>query len=165
MRWGGIEMMESAMLATSLRAAHGALQMNLDGVTDADALQAPAPGGNCINWIAGHILVSRDAMHKFLDLEPAWTQTLGEGLDYRRGSRSFSPDRSVPLSSIVAGLVRSQELLLGALKQAPPETFPRRASETRTVGEQLAFLAFHEGYHVGQIGLLRRLSGRSGAIT
>lgn len=31
-----------------------------------------------------------------------------------------------------------------------------------TLGEALDFLAFHEGMHVGQIGLLRRCSGKDG---
>jgi uncharacterized damage-inducible protein DinB len=33
-----------------------------------------------------------------------------------------------------------------------------------TVGDQLAFLQFHEAYHIGQAGLLRRLAGKDGAI-
>jgi hypothetical protein len=34
--------------------------LNLEGLTDPEALVAPAPGGN---WLVGHILFTRDRMH------------------------------------------------------------------------------------------------------
>jgi hypothetical protein len=34
----------------------------------------------------------------------------------------------------------------------------------RTVCETLAILQFHEAYHVGQAGVLRRIAGKQGAI-
>ena len=34
-----------------------------------------------------------------------------------------------------------------------------------TVGSQLATFVFHECYHVGQTGVLRRVVGKSGVIT
>ena len=36
--------------------------------------------------------------------------------------------------------------------------------EKDTLGWRLAFLQFHEAYHAGQLGLLRRLLGKDGAI-
>jgi uncharacterized damage-inducible protein DinB len=42
---------------------------------------------------------------------------------------------------------------------APSSTNPRS-----TLEQQLGFLAFHESYHVGQVGVLRRLIGKPGAI-
>jgi len=35
---------------------------------------------------------------------------------------------------------------------------------TRPRGAQLHFLHFHEAYHAGQLGLLRRMAGKDGAI-
>jgi hypothetical protein len=32
------------------------------------------------------------------------------------------------------------------------------------VMEQVTFLGFHEAYHLGQIGLLRKMLGKEGAI-
>jgi uncharacterized damage-inducible protein DinB len=156
--------MDAALLTVIFRGAHMALASNLEGVTDADALSGPEPGGNSLNWVVGHILVSRDQVHGLLGLGPAWTESLGENGAYRRGSRSFVPASAIPLSRIRGALTQSQELLLGTLGQASPEQLAKPGSETRTVGELLAFLGFHEGYHVGQVGLLRRLSGRAGAI-
>ncbi|MCH9008517.1 hypothetical protein IIA29_11025 [candidate division KSB1 bacterium] len=42
--------------------------------------------------------------------------------------------------------------------------FAKAADEKETVGEKLSFLHFHETYHLGQIGLLRRLAGKEGVI-
>jgi len=35
---------------------------------------------------------------------------------------------------------------------------------TGSVGDALIRLHYHEGYHNGQIGLLRRIAGKDGAI-
>lgn len=45
----------------------------------------------------------------------------------------------------------------------PPADFERKL-ENGNVGERLAFLQFHESYHAGQVGLLRRLLGKDGVI-
>jgi len=39
-----------------------------------------------------------------------------------------------------------------------------KAVGNKTVGNQLAFFQFHEAYHAGQVGLLRRLAGKEGAL-
>ncbi|MBU1676531.1 DinB family protein, partial [bacterium] len=45
-----------------------------------------------------------------------------------------------------------------------PAPFSPGNDETETVGSLLAGLAFHESYHCGQLGLLRRLLGKDGVI-
>jgi len=51
------------------------------------------------------------------------------------------------------------ETLTPAQADAPFKPFP---DGSRTVGGALHFLYFHETYHVGQIGLLRRMAGKPG---
>jgi len=34
----------------------------------------------------------------------------------------------------------------------------------QSLGSKLAVLQFHEAYHAGQLGLLRRIAGKKGAI-
>jgi hypothetical protein len=52
----------------------------------------------------------------------------------------------------------------------PPESMDRPApfsptgNPKETVGSLLAAFAFHEAYHVGQTGILRRVIGREGVV-
>jgi hypothetical protein len=44
-----------------------------------------------------------------------------------------------------------------------PEEF-NRPPLAGSIGDALSRLNFHESYHAGQIGLLRRIAGKEGAI-
>ncbi len=57
----------------------------------------------------------------------------------------------------------SRVLSNDALAQPVPEQL-RRPPLTGSVAEALIRLHYHEGYHNGQMGLLRRLAGKEGAI-
>jgi len=146
------------------RFTHASLERNLEGVTDEEALVPASPGGNCANWIVGHLLWSRDGVHTLLGLDRAWPATMAPSDAYRRGSTGFATDRAIPLGELRDALGRSQAVVLAALEQVTADRLLERATETMTVGERLAFLGFHEGYHVGQVGALRRALGKPGAI-
>jgi uncharacterized damage-inducible protein DinB len=95
---------------------------------------------------------------------PIWSETESE--PYARGSKPLSVDGTAHrLDKIMADLNASGEKLLTALKEIPDERLAAKAGEgEESVGHKLAFLVFHEAYHVGQLGLLRRNLGKEGAI-
>jgi uncharacterized damage-inducible protein DinB len=144
--------------------AHTALERNLSGMTDDDAVTPMQPAGNCANWLVGHLLWTRDMVHGLLGLPGAWPSELGPNDLYRRGATEFLPDRAVSLTRLREAMSRSQEILMPAISKVSASKLEERVTDTSTVGERLAFLGFHEGYHVGQIGLVRRLLGKPGAI-
>jgi uncharacterized damage-inducible protein DinB len=45
-----------------------------------------------------------------------------------------------------------------------PAPFSPTGNPDETIGSLLAAIAFHEAYHAGQLGLLRRLAGREGVM-
>jgi hypothetical protein len=153
-----------APLVVLYRFAHGALERNLDGVSEAEALRAPPEGGNCMNWQVGHLLWSRNRVHALLGAGPAWPQRLGPSDPYHRGVTGLGSDEARPLVELRAARAESQAIVLDGLERLTAARSGEPATDTMTVGEQLAFLGFHEGYHAGQVGLLRRLMGRAGAI-
>ena len=59
---------------------------------------------------------------------------------------------------------------MAALERATPERWNAVAPanmvvrEGMTAGEMVAALVFHEAYHAGQTGVLRRLIGKPGAV-
>lgn len=137
-------------------------QVNTEGLSQAESLIQPPAAGNCMNWVVGHALASRNTVFRLLGETPAWDPAVADR--YERGSRPITGDaEAVPLADILAQLARSQQRLLAALDGLAPERLAAPVGK-RTLGEELAFLQFHEAYHAGQTGLLRRMAGKEGAI-
>ena len=155
--------MDAPTLIAMLEFSHGILTRNLAGITHGESLRAPDSGGNSLNWVLGHLLFYRNQMSSLLGAPPAWDSSLAGR--YARGSAPLGPDDDPePFEALRAGLERSQELLVAALRDASAETLATADERGEPVAQRLALLAFHEGYHGGQIGLLRRLLGHAGAI-
>ena len=143
---------------------------NLADVSDADAFRAPEPAGNCANWVAGHIVQARGATVAMLG------QTCPFDLDkydrYVRGSEPMSAESegAVPLSEMMADFGATVPLLRAGLDELTPELLGAPAPYSpgndpdETVGSLLAGVVFHEAYHTGQLGVLRRVNGSDGAL-
>lgn len=135
---------------------------NLDGISHEDSLRHPAPLGNCINWILGHILFSRNSIHRLLGLTPAWEDEISGR--YQRGSAPIAvTDRAASLETLLEHWRASQQAVAEALTLASNQQLSENDGD-EALGIQLAFLSFHESYHAGQLGVLRRLAGRDGGI-
>ncbi len=76
-------------------------KVNLDGLTDADALKQPAPAGNCVNWVAGHILQARGGTLAVLGQPLPFAED--KYARYVRGSAPItSADGTIALTEMVA---------------------------------------------------------------
>ena len=160
--------MDAKTLITMFRMSHGVMRANLESVDHEASLVQPQPAGNCINWVLAHILAVRDQMFGVLGLEPV----LGAaGLRFRRSSPPLSDaSEALPFAALLDALARSQERLeraitdFGAARLSEPFDGSRLPGKPGTLGELLVFFHFHETYHAGQLGVLRRVAGREGAI-
>ncbi|HSM34974.1 MAG TPA: DinB family protein [Longimicrobiales bacterium] len=143
------------------------VRANLEGFTQEESLAQPQPGGNCANWILGHLT---GAQNNVLGL-------LGEGpiLEHPNiplgGAQAAitGPENALPFVEMLEAFLASEERCLSALSAQTDEslseggfTDPFGGEATR--GQLLNLLAFHQGYHAGQLGLSRRLVGKPGAI-
>ena len=155
-------------LARMYEFSYAAINRNLQDVTHGESLAMPAEG-NCLNWVLGHIIASRNGA---LTLAGAAPLVLGEQLAiYRRGSHPEGTGGFVDLATLRGWLSDTQQQLIPALavlseeelNQLVPEP-QRRPPLTGSIGDALIRLHYHEGYHNGQIGLLRRVAGKVGAI-
>lgn len=142
---------------------HRVLHINLEGVTNDEALVQPQSAGNCINWVVGHLVATRGIALVALGSKPSWP--VEEASRYQRHSPPIAgPGDGAPFDRLVQEFDRSQvelEAALGALSDAD---LARVHENNETLGQRLAFLHFHEAYHLGQLGLLRRIAGKEGAI-
>lgn len=152
------------LLAFQFSFSERAAGINLDGVTHEQSLIHPAAGGNCINWIVGHIVTYRHEILASLGEVTSWPEECARA--YGRGSSGgATPGATLPLSRLVGDLKATTPLLVRRLEALKDEELAAPApSGKQSLGERLAFDLFHEAYHVGQLGVLRRTIGLPGAI-
>ena len=128
---------------------------NLEGITHEEALAALDPGGNCINWVLGHMVVSRDELLEHLGAEGVCSDELRER--YSRGSAAITSESDAePLDRLLGFYEESQKRIVAAIGDVEDEEEAER---------HLLTYHFHDTYHAGQLGLLRRFVRREGAIT
>jgi len=137
-----------------------ALLLNLEGISEADALEQPS-AGNCINWVVGHLVSSRQTVLGHLREETVWSPEVIHRYD--RGSDPIreAADAPATLVDLKDAFALSQRRTIRGLERI---RLGEREATWPGCAQAIAFLQFHENYHVGQIGLLRRLVGHPGAI-
>ncbi len=144
-------------------AGYRTVQMNLEGIAHEESMRSPAGGGNCANWVLGHLVSTRLAVLSLAGAAPMADTEIHDVYNAQEDAPAFDPARAYPLERLQALLDASQERLRTALPGITDERLARPAL-LGTVGETLAFLTFHEGYHCGQLGVLRRTLGKPGKI-
>lgn len=136
----------------------------LDGIAAAQAAEHP-PGRNSMAFLLAHITDSRHYLASWLGhpIENPLAATL-------RDAKGIEDVRSLPglddlrqhwkdVSTHLASTLASAPAEL--LNESSPQRFPI-ADDTRLGA--IAFLAQHESYHIGQLGLLRRQAGAPGML-
>ena len=143
---------------------HVAITRNCEGLVHNETLIRPQPKGNCANWVLGHIVFNRSFILSLVREQPLWGE--GEGALYARESKPLDPKDALPFERLLSDLAETQARLRRGLEALPSSDLDLKHVEgaTRPRGAQLHFLHFHEAYHAGQLGLLRRMAGKDGAI-
>jgi uncharacterized damage-inducible protein DinB len=157
------------LLRHQARMAHAVVRLNVDGVTQRESLIQPHPGGNCLNWVVGHLLA---IYHHVLPLlRQELVMPPGSLARYDRGSPPIRDAvDALELSELMvawdecsrrvdAGLAALTAEALDAPAPVSPSNDPNE-----TVGSLLSTISWHQAYHAGQTGVLRRIAGKEGAI-
>ena len=154
----------------SARAIHKIVRLNTAGVTQAESLIQPRPAGNCLNWVVGHLLCIYAHTLPLLGERPVMDERALQRYD--RGSAPIvDAAEARELSDLLkawdetaermdAGLAALTLEALDALAPFSPSDDPKE-----TVRSLLTLVFFHQAYHAGQLGLLRRIAGKEGAIS
>jgi uncharacterized damage-inducible protein DinB len=152
-------------LAPRFRFNEGLLKMATDGFTDETWSLGPDGGGNTAHWILGHVTHARNGLLRMAGAEVApepWEEAFGRGA-------TPTGDGYLPVEELVAKFRAAGEALSSHLAgmseedaAAPaPREFP---DGSKTIGDAAHFMYFHETYHLGQIGLIRRMGGLPGFV-
>ncbi len=157
------------MLRMQLEVTHGIFEVNTDGITDDESLRRPAESGNCTNWIAGHLVVAYNSILETLGQEPVWSDDRIE--IYKRGSGPLNDATlAVGFEEICNDFGTAHQRVIQGLQDLAPDRMSEPApyspgdNPDETLGSLLYLIAFHQAYHVGQLGLCRRLVGKSGGV-
>lgn len=142
---------------------------NLEDINHQESLRQPQPAGNCLNWVLGHLLFVYQQIFPLLGQDPVMG---GGALDrYRRGSAPLvDPAEAVSWIELTAAWKEVARRVDAGLVGLSPETldspapFSPSKNPNETVRSLLVLVFFHQAYHAGQAGLLRRLVGRNGTI-
>ena len=133
------------------------------GFSDEDWLQTPADGMNSAHWILGHLVWGRLTL-----LRKIGEEIPGEDWesDFSIGSQ---PDGSRRIEAVeLQGRFRILgRLLVEKIESMEEEQLSLPLEKpmpdgANTVAGLVRFMCFHESYHIGQLGLLRRLLGKPG---
>jgi hypothetical protein len=158
-----------AVLRDQARMAHIVVRLGLDGVTHEETLIQPEAAGNCLNWVVGHLLAIYDNVLPLLGQRPVLPAAAQKRYD--RGSKPLRDGaEAIDIGELMAMWDESTKRYDAGLGALDPRTLGNRApfspagNPDETVGSLLSTIAFHQSYHTGQTGLLRRIVGRQGVI-
>lgn len=143
----------------------GTIHVVVDGFEPAD-WKLRAGEGNSAHWVLGHIASSRRSLLRALGApadDVAWERTFA-----RNASHGDPADFPAP-EELLADIHASGKLLTERLRSMTEDEANAPLGRSMpdggtTVADCARFLQFHEAYHIGQLGLYRRLAGKTGAI-
>lgn len=135
------------------------LSAQLNDFTQEQSLLVPPSGGNCANWIVGHVNLHRRMMLTWAGIDTPWDPAGYE--PYERGSEPLTSSAlALDLPRLLADFAATQPLLIGWLATMTEETMTHcPPGETRDYANRIAFYLWHEAYHLAQLEPLRRLAG------
>jgi uncharacterized damage-inducible protein DinB len=159
-----------ASLRHQARLTREVVRLNLEGISHEESLIQPRPAGNCLNWVLGHLLTIYNELLPLLG-QP---QVLPSGAlaPYARGSSPITrPSEALPLQDLVSAWNEAAARVDAGLAELPAERLMEPVPDSptgdpdETTGSLLFTVLFHQAYHAGQLGILRRIAGKPGAIT
>jgi DinB family protein len=161
--------MHAKTLAYQLELSCKILEMNTGDVSHEESLITPPKGGSCLNQVVGHLTRTRNMALGSMGQKSPYPMEDFNPYDDRTGV-PFTRDNALPFDELRRRFKAMQEPLVRAISAMSPEVLamkpprPMTGEPNETVGSNLATFVFHECYHVGQTGILRRVAGKPGVI-
>lgn len=152
--------MENQELLQTLQRHSYVIKRQTAGLTHEQSLLQPALRGNCMNWVLGHMLVTRNEILQHLEQSPILSTPEDEW--YKSDSAPITAaSPAVPLATLLAGFEESLARIEQGLTTTPEAAMAAIVNTERqtTRRAHISFIAWHEAYHLGQLEYLRQLTG------
>src|SRR3984957_12916616 len=166
---GEARMSEIGGMRQQARLTRDVVRMNLEGISHEQSLIQPKPAGNCSNWVVGHLVTVYNRVLPLLGQTPV--DSAGDLARYARGSSALTrASDAVPLRELVSAWDEACVRVDTGLAALPPRQLEMVVPDgptgdpNETMRSLLAVVLFHQAYHAGQLGILRRIAGEGGAI-
>jgi hypothetical protein len=129
-------------------------------ISPADWFRRPGDDSNHLMWVTGHLIWSRENVLKSLNSDWAapWSAI------FARGGKLATQDEYPGVEEMKRTWDDVSDKIVASLADAPADLLAKKVTSGRPsfdgkVSGLIAFLAFHETYHVGQISYLRKWLG------
>lgn len=158
--------MDISSLLNSLRISDSVVNRNCEGITHEESLIPPQPDGHNFNWILGHMVSTRNGILELLGKKPLYDKTKFSIYS----PKGFVPEKAVNIKELQNSFNALQRELLNGIESATTEKLQQPASflpnkeSGQTVRSLLETILWHEAYHAGQLGIIRRVVGKPGVI-
>jgi hypothetical protein len=145
------------------------VEANTRGITHEESLFQPQPAGNCLNWMIGHLMTAYEGTLPLLGQQPV----LGKDAVSRyarRGPPLTDPAEAMDFGRLMRAWAEASDRIDAGLAALDPDQldqpspFSPTGNPDETYRSLLATVSFHQAYHAGQAGVLRRLIGKEGAV-
>ncbi|MCH9032386.1 MAG: DinB family protein [candidate division Zixibacteria bacterium] len=149
--------------------SHSALNAVAKDMSNSDSLASPDGGGNCASWILGHLVNTRNKQIGLLGKDPLYP--VEKFARYEQGTDPLSDsDSGLPFDELLTAFDKLHDAWNAAFDEMSDDQLSAKAPfspfghSDETIGSLLGTLSFHESYHVGQIGMLRKICGMPSAV-
>jgi uncharacterized damage-inducible protein DinB len=155
----------AAPIAMMFRINQSLLARALDRLTDDELWRQTTEKSNPMLWIAGHVVQTRAAILELLGdpFDTGWGDLFKRGAALQDRARYPSPPDIDPVMRDITARLHTKLAALDDQQLASPATGPALPG-AQTVADQIAFFAFHEAYHVGQLAYIRKALGYSALV-
>jgi len=142
------------------RASTDIISKAIADVQPEDWFRTPGDDSNHLMWLLGHVVVHRGQVLKTLgtDWNSSWASL------FSRGSQRVDQAEYPTVDEMRAAWDEISQQLKSALREAPLEVLTKDAPEgppsfDKKLSGTVAFYAFHDTYHAGQVSFLRKWLG------
>jgi len=154
-------------METSFSNIKGMFRANTDIINKAiadvkadDWVRQPGDDSNHLLWLVGHVVVHRGLVLKNVgvDWSAPWASL------FARGSERVDSAQYPSIDEMRDAWNQVSEQLKATLNESPAEVLEKSAADgapsfDKKVSGTVAFLAFHDTYHTGQISFVRKWLG------
>jgi uncharacterized protein YndB with AHSA1/START domain/uncharacterized damage-inducible protein DinB len=135
------------------------------GVKPEDLWKRPTPQNNSMLWIYAHMATVRARMLNVLGdaYDPGLGEAFGRGAQVQDSESYPAREKIIEASREVNARLFARLATVGEAELSRKATGPMPPS-VQTVGDQLAFFALHDSYHVGQLAYVRKALGLPGVV-
>jgi uncharacterized damage-inducible protein DinB len=129
-------------------------------VSPEDWFRKPGDDSNHLMWLLGHVVVHRGLVLKTLGGQ--WERSWGPL--FVRGSERVDDAEYPTIDEMREAWSQISEQLKNTFRETPEDVLTKPVAEglpsfDKKVSGTIAFLAFHDAYHTGQVSFLRKWLG------